>query len=205
MLARHGLLTWHRLGHGQKLHHIAKLLGVGDVAGIELVDPLCWDGLAGHRTAVGQARQNCDLVGGISPLHISSGVGFGVAQPLGVGQHVWVGGPLSRHAAEDVVGGAVDDAAHPLDPVGSQGLLQGLDDRDAATYGGFDQHVDPTAGGGGGDLLAITRNHGLVGGYYRFASCNRPQDQGAGRLQATHHLHHDVDRRVVDHGFWVGA
>ena len=67
--------------------------------------------------AVGQARQDRDLVGGIPALHIRGRIGFGVAQALGIGEHIGVGRPLHGHAAEDVVGGAVDDAAHPLDAV----------------------------------------------------------------------------------------
>ncbi len=107
----------HLFGHRQQFHHEAQLGGVGHIAGIEPVDPLGGDAAAGDRPAEGQPGQDGDLVSRIGALHVGGGIGLGVAQPLGLGQHLGVGGPLVGHAAEDVVGGAVDDAAHPLDAV----------------------------------------------------------------------------------------
>ena len=54
-------------------------------------------------------------------------------------------------------------------------------------------------GGGRGDLLAVTGDHRLVCGHHRLAGGDCLQDQGASRLQAAHHLHHDLDGRVFDH------
>ena len=84
-------------------------------------------------------------------------------------------------------------------------MLQRFDDRNAAAHGCLDQHIHPLGLGSGSNLIAIAGDHGLVGGHHRFAGGNRPQDQGAGRLQATHHLHHNLHGRVVDHGFRIGA
>ena len=193
------------LGRRHQFHHIAQLGCVVHIAGLELVDALGGDGGPFDRTAVGQAREDGDLVGGIAALHVGGGVGLGVAQLLGIGQHRLVGRTLIGHAAEDVVGGSVDDAAHPLDAVATQGLLEGFDDRNATAHGGFDQHVHALGGGRGGDLLAIAGNHGLVGRHHRFTGGNRPQNQATGRLEAAHHLHHDVHGRVVHHRFGVGG
>ena len=124
---------------------------------------------------------------------------------MGVGQHLGVGRALIGHPAEDVVGGAVDDPAHPLDPVAPQGLLQGFDDRDPTAHGGFDQHVDAFLGGGGRNFFAVARDHSLVGGDDGLSSRNCRQDQTAGGLQATHDLNDDVDRGVLDDRFGVGA
>ena len=189
----------HSLGDCQQLHHKAQLGRIGHIAGVELVDALGGDGVPGHAAAVGQAGQDGDLVGRISPLHISCGIGFRVAQPLGIGQHVGVGRSLGRHAAENVVGGAIDDAADPLDAVCSKGLLERFDDWNAPAHGGLDQHIHAMGGGGRGDLLAVTGDHRLVCGHHRLAGSDCLQDQGAGRLQAAHHLHHDLDGRVFDH------
>jgi hypothetical protein len=128
-----------------------------------------------------------------------------VGQALGIGQHIAVGGALIRHAAEDVIGGAVDDAAHPLDAVAAQGLFERLDDRDAATHGGLDQHIHPLLGSSGGDLFAVAGDHGLVGCHHRLTCGDGGQDQAAGRLQAAHHFHHDVHRGVVHHLQRIGA
>ena len=111
------------MGHRQQLHTETQFAGVVDVAGLELIDAFGGDRLAIHESAVGKAGEDGDLVGGITALHIGGGIGFRVAKGLGIGEHCAVAGPLLGHAAEDVIGGAVDDAAHPLDAVGPQGLL----------------------------------------------------------------------------------
>ena len=193
------------LGHRQQLHHVAQLGGVSHVTGLEAIDALGGDRLAGHRAAIGQARQDRDLVGGIAALHIGSRIGLGITQPLGIGEHVAIGGALISHAAEDVIRGAIDDAAHPLDAVAPKRLLQRLDDRDAAAHRRLNQHIHAALGGGRGNLLAVAGDHRLVRGHHRLAGGNRPQDQAAGRLQAAHHLHHDLHGRIVDHRLGAGG
>ena len=191
------------LGHGQQLHHVAQLGGIGHITGLKGVDAFGGYGGPRHAAPVGQGTEDGDLVGRIAPLHVGGGIGFGVAQLLGIGEDGPIGGPLIGHPAEDVIGGAVDDPAHLLDAVAAQGLLEGLNDGDSAPYGGLNQHVNALLGGGGGDLFAIAGNDSLVGRHHGFAGGDGPQDQAAGRLQATHHLHHDVDVGVIHHGVWV--
>ena len=192
------------LGHGQQLDDITQLVGVGHIPRFQPINAFGGDGGALDAAPIGKTGQDGDLVGGVAPLDIGCGVGFGVTQPLGIGQNIGVGGPLSGHAAEDVVGGAVDDAADPQDAVAPQRLLQGFDDRDAAAHRRLNQHINAPCGGGGGDFFAVAGDHRLVGRDHRFTGGDGLQDQAAGRLQPAHHLDNNVDGGIVHHQVWVG-
>ena len=181
------------------------MTGVVDVPTLQGADACRWHGLTINRPPEGQGRQDRNLVGSIEAVHISCRIGFGVAEPLGVGQHVVVGRALVRHAREDVVGGAVDDSADPVDAVAPEGLLQRFDDRNATTHGGFDQHVHPSRLGGSGNLTAVTGDHGLVGGDDGLARCDRLQDQAAGRFDAADHFHDDIDAGIGHHRRGIGG
>ena len=128
----------HSLGHGQQLHAVAQLVGVLHIHTLQAADAVGGNRGAIHAAAEGQGGQDRDLVGCIKTVHIRCRIGFGVAQLLGILEHRVIGGPLLCHAGEDVVGGAVDDAADAVDAVAAQRLLQRLDDGNAATNGGFD-------------------------------------------------------------------
>ena len=195
----------HALGHGQKLHAVAKLVGVIHIHALQATDAVGGNGSAIHVAAEGQGGQDRDLVGRVKTVYIRCRIGFGVAQLLGIIEHRVIGGPLLSHAGEDVVRGAVDDAANAVDAVAPQGLLQRLNDGNAATNGGLDQHVHPGGGRGFSDFLTVARDHGLVGGHHGFAGCNCLENQAAGRLQATDHLHHHVHGWVLNHRRWVGG
>ena len=90
-----------------------------------------------------------------------------------------------------------------MDAVAAQGLLEGLNDGDAPPYGCLNQHVHTLLGGGGGNLFPVAGNDRLVGGHHGFTGSDGPEDQAAGRLQAAHHLHHDVHAGIIHHGFRV--
>mgnify|MGYP006164680737 CR=1 FL=1 len=97
-------------------------------------DPVLVDGHR-HRAVVdvtrhhphpeGQAGDDRRLGRGVVALHVGGGVTLGVPQGLGLGQRLGEGLPRLGHAGEDEVGGAVDDAEHPRDPVAGEGLPQG--------------------------------------------------------------------------------
>ena len=192
------------LGHGQQLDDVAQLVGVGHIPRFQPINAFGGDGGALDAAPIGKTGQDGDLVGGVAPLDIGGGVGFGVTQPLGIGQNIGVGGPLSGHAAEDVVGGAVDDAADPQDAVAPQRLLQRFDDRDAAAHRRLNQHINAPCGGGGGDFFAVAGDHRLVGRDHRFTGGDGLQDQAAGRLQPPHHLDNNVDGGIVHYQVRVG-
>ena len=68
----------------------------------------------------GQRRQDGQLVGSVDSLHVESGIGFGKAEFLRLGQRLGEGGALFPHRGQDVVGSAVDDASQRAHPIGSQ-------------------------------------------------------------------------------------
>ena len=116
-----------------------------------------------------------------------------------------IGRTLVGHTAEDVVGGAVDDPADPVDPVAAQGLLERFDDRECHRRRRLRSARTPrpqrrplrtpapwraiTA------LFAVTTD---------LPAAIAAQDQGAGRLNPAHHLHNylnihaSADRRSRD-------
>ena len=132
-------------------------------------------------------------------VHVCRRVRFRIAQGLGIRQHVGKGCTLAGHAGEDVVGGAIDDSSNPLNPIGPQGLLEGLDDGNATPHGSLHQNVDTSPGRGRVDFHPMVGNNGLVGGDHRLAHGDGLQDQAAGRLQAPQHLHHHVNGGIIHH------
>ena len=151
-----------------------------------------------HRRAEGDAGDDGGLGPGVVALDVGGGVALGVAQRLGLGQGLGVGGAGLGHAGEDVVGGAVDDAHHPGDALAHQRLAQRPDDRDAAGHGRLEQQVDPGGLGGLEQLGAVVGQQLLVAGDHRLARLQGGEDQLAGRLDAADDLDHDVDVGVVD-------
>ena len=66
----------------------------------------------------GEQRQ---LVRGVVTLHVGPRVGLRVAACLGLGQDVRIGPRVACHGAQDVVGGAIDDAPDGMDGVRRRG------------------------------------------------------------------------------------
>jgi hypothetical protein len=128
---------------------------------LQLADASRGYGTAFDTAPKGQIRQDRDFVGGIESIHIGRGVCLGVSQFLGVFQNTLVSSAFIGHPREDVVRGAIDDSAHPVDPVPPQGLLERFNDRDATTNGGFDEHIHPSFGGGVSNFFAVTRDSPL--------------------------------------------
>ena len=85
----------------------------------------------------GQGGKDRGLGGGVVALHVGRGIGFGVAQALRLGQGVGELRAGGVHLVEDEVGGAVDDAEHPGDPVAGEAVADRPQDRDGAGDGGL--------------------------------------------------------------------
>jgi len=96
------------------------------------------DGIQRHALAEGERGQNGQFVRGIVAVHIGARIGLGVAQLLGLGQDCIKVGAVGRHLGQDVVGGAVDNADGALEAVGAQGVLERLDDGNAAAGSRFE-------------------------------------------------------------------
>ena len=82
----------------------------------------------------GEAGEDRGLERGIAPGHVIRRVGFGVSEPLGLGQRVVVASTLVGHGGEDVVGGPIHDAAHHIDVLAGEALGKRADHRDPATH-----------------------------------------------------------------------
>ena len=97
------------------------------------------------------------------------GSGFGVAVRLRLGQNVGKVGVFGGHFGQDVVRRAVDDAHDRGELVGGQGLLERLDDGDAAADTAFEVEVQVAVLGLVQQVVAGLRHHLFVGGDDVFA------------------------------------
>ena len=120
------------LGDAEQLQREAELLRVGEVVGLDRLDPLVGDLVEGHRGVEGEPGEDRHLRRGVGAVDVVGGVGLGVAELLGPRQHLLVGGAGRRHLAEDEVGGAVDDPEDLRDLGRAEALLDRADDRDHA-------------------------------------------------------------------------
>ncbi len=188
------------LGDAQQLDPVAQLLGVLDVHGVEFGDALDIGLVELHRNAKGDGRHDGGLVGGIDAFNVKGRIGLGVAQALGLPQHVGEGQALVAHLGQDEIGGAVDDAGQPLDAVGREALAQGLDDRDTTGDGRLEGHHDALFLGGGENFVTMHGEQRLVGGDHMLTVFDGLEHQVAGHGVTADQLDHDVDVGVVDHG-----
>ena len=170
-----------------------------------MADSLRGNGTSLHGTSKREGGENGDLVCGIKAINISGGIGFGVTEFLGIPEHGVVGRALIGHSREDVVGGAVDDSADPVDAVPPKGLLERFDDRDATSDRGFDQHVDTGLCRSLGDFLTVPSDHSLVGCHHRFAGGDGLEDECSRWLDATDDFNDHINAWVIDHIRWVGG
>src|SRR6185503_1093377 len=97
------------------------------------------DRLRRHRVRIelrahGDAREDAELGPRVETIDVGRRVGFGVTKGLRVSKHGSVAG-ARFHAAEDVVAGAVDDAADSRDSVTGKPLEHAGDDGNAASDG----------------------------------------------------------------------
>src|SRR4029077_3449714 len=111
----------------------------------------------------------------------------------------------ARHAAENVIGGSVDDGGNALDAVGLQVGAEGADQGNAAPYGRLEVDVDISLRGQVEQLRSVLGHHNLVCGHDMLAGANRPLQICVHRLIAPSHLDQDLDAGVVDQLICVGG
>ena len=157
----------------------------------------------GETGVEGQRGEDGGLGGGVVAFDVGGGVGFGVAEALGLGQGVGELRAGGVHLVQDEVGGAVDDAQHAGDPVAGEAVADGAQDGDGAGHGGLVGQLDA----GLVRLLvegrAVLGQQRLVAGDHAGAVPHRGQDQGPGRLDPAHQLDDEVG--VLDQGLGVGG
>ena len=175
------------------LDAVAELLGVADILRGHAGDALGVHALEVERHAERDGGEDRELVRGVHPLDVEGGVGFRVAEPLRLAEHVGERGATITHLGQDEVAGAVDDPGEPLDAVPGQPFAQRLDDRDPAGHRGFERDHHPAGVGGLEDRVAVHGDEGLVGRDHVLAATNRLEDEPAGRIGAADELDDDVD------------
>lgn len=111
----------------------------------------------------GQGGQDSDFISGIEAIDISTGVGFGIAQLLGIGEDLGKVAAFLLHPGENIVGRAIENAGDGANAVGPQGLFQGLNHRNPASDGSFEHDVHPRFIGRRENFIPIPGNHRFVG------------------------------------------
>ena len=150
-----------------------------------------------ERHAERDGGENRELVCGVHPLDIEGGIGFRVAEPLRLVEHIGERDAALAHLGQDEVAGTVDDSGEPLDAVPGQPFAQRLDNRDPAGHRGFERHHHPVGVGGFEDGVAVHGDEGLVGGDHMLAALDGLKDEPAGRVRAADELDDDVDVRIA--------
>ena len=125
------------LGNGQELEHITHFLAAGNVHGRNPRDAFAVHRLKGYPGMEGQGGHDGQLVGGIQSFHVAGRVRLRQAQLLRVLQHGVIALALGGHAAENVVGGAVDNAHELGNAVGLERVHQRIDDGNRTANAGF--------------------------------------------------------------------
>ena len=185
-------------GDAQELDPVAELVGEGDVHGRDVADALDVDRVEARPPAEGQRRQQRQLVRGVDAVDVEGGIGLGVAQALRLGQHVGELAPGLAHGGQDEIAGAVEDAVDAQDPIRHQALAQRPDDRDAARDGGLPAQLRARTLGQARQLVAVQRQHRLVGGDHGPAAPQRRAHQiERHALAAADQLADEVDLGVL--------
>ena len=180
-------------GGGEHADGVAEVGGVPEVAGAEGADALAVD-LVGLDAAVeGEGGEDGELVGGVNAFDVVGGVGFGVAEALGLLEGFCVGCAALGHFGDHVVGSAVDDGAEAADIVGLKFALEDADDGDAAADAGFVAEFDAVSAGKVEESWAVLGHDLFVGGDDGFAGAEGAGDAIGGGGFAADQLDHDVD------------
>ena len=189
----------HPLGAGKEAAdaaHVGKLPNVlpGQAA----------DALGGHFARVGHAAEgdvhgDGDLRAHVDAVDVAGGVGLGIAQPLRLAQHLVKARARGLHGVEDEVGGAVEDAAHPLDRVHAPRAQEVVQVGDAPADAGGNAHARAAVVGGLRHLRIVVGEHQLVGRDYALAGAQRAHHELVRRFQPAHQFHHGVDGLVFQY------
>jgi hypothetical protein len=175
------------------------------VDGLDAADALDWHAANRHARAEREHRQHHQLVRGVVAVDVERRLGLGVAQLLRLGERGLEGRALEAHATEDVIAGAIDDAAQRDHPVAGQRLAQRAHDGDAAAHRALEGQVGAARDGPIDELRPVQREQHLVGGHHAPALIERALDIAARRVHAAHHLDEQVNRWIIEQDLRVGG
>lgn len=122
----------------EELDGIPQLPGELEIPAGDVLNAADVNLVRGNSGSVRQHRQDEGLVGGVPAVDVQGGIFFRKAQLLGLDQGVRVIGPVFPHGGENIVGRSVDNSHNGIDVVANQGILQALDNGDAAAGGRFE-------------------------------------------------------------------
>ena len=153
--------------------------------------------------AEGDVGRQDQLVPGVDAIHIGGGVGLGIAQLLGLLQRLAVVKTQPGHGVENIVAGAVHDAADEIDFLHPADPLQLRKPADAAAHcsGAAQAHA----------LLLCQRqqfiikgsHQSLVGGDHVLARLDAGADKLIGRMQSAHGFHHGINGFILQDGLKI--
>ena len=133
----------------------------------------------------------------VDAVHVGGWVGFGVAQRLRLFQHIVIIETLTGHVVENIVAGAVHDAADLPDALHPAGAFQLGKPADAAAHGCCAAEADTLFLHQRQQLVIEGAYQRLVGSYHIFPRLNGGADIVVSRVQPAHDLHHGVDAVVL--------
>ena len=168
-----------------------------DVVERDALDPLDLDPVERHARAERDRREDRGLRRGVEAADVLRRIGLGEAEPLRLGERVAVGAAI-LHRREDEVRRPVDDAEHAVDVRDDERLAQHLDHRDRGAHGGLEAQLDAARCRGLEQLGAAPGDELLVRRHDRPSGAQQLENVAARRVDAAHHLRHDLDRRVVE-------
>ena len=180
----HALLDAGLGAHGdpEQLDPVAEFLGGIEIGKRDRGNALDIDRIRIDPRAESKAAQDGQLLRGVEAFDVEGRVGLGITEPLRLLQAGIERQPLTFHAGEDVIAGAVENAVDALDGIAAQPLPQGFHDRD----GGADRrleiqrHLVPFRQFG--QSLAVAGEQRLVGGDDRLAGRERGLHCGIGGI-----------------------
>ncbi len=160
----------------------AEFVRRGEIGERDVLDALDRNGAGVDAHAERDRGEDGELVRGVEAADVEGRIGLGVTEPLRLLQAVFERQPFGFHLRQDIIAGAVENAADALDAIARQRLAQGLDDGNAAADRRLEGERASRALGEFGQLDAMRRQHGLVGGDDRQAA---PQGGRAPPSRAT--------------------
>ena len=183
-------------GDAEQLDAVAHLARLLDVGGGNVANALHVHIVGGHAGVEGDGGEDGHLARGIETVDVGRGIGLGVAQALGVGEHIVEVEPLGSHAREDVVGGAVQDTRDGEHAVCHERVLERVHDGDATARGRFAANLHAGLCGKASQVVDAAAQKRLVGGDHVLAGSDGALEDLGRRVIAADELDDDVDFRV---------
>ena len=184
----------------QQLDLLACTVGIVHIRQGDTSDAFGGHQLGVHILAERQIRQNADFPAGVIAQDVRRRIPLGISILLGLLQGRLKGEPRPDHPSEDIVGGAVEDAADLFHLVGRQTHGQGANDGNATAHAGLKEVAHALLLSQSGELQPVTGHQLLVGGHHVLACAQSPLGEVQSHRGSADGLHHHGYLRVLlDH------